>query len=116
MRRALEYSSIFDLPIIDHCEDPSLSHDAVMHEGWVSTRLGLRGASAAREETMIEVLEEAVGARLIRRGEDPFTYVPFDERTGTEIRESLGDRAQRLRSQVEGASRRVFETAPHADA
>ena len=41
MRRALEYASIFGLPIIDHCEDPSLSHDAVMHEGWVSTRLGL---------------------------------------------------------------------------
>src|SRR2546421_2249146 len=31
MRRALEYSSIFGLPIIDHCEDPSLSNDAVMH-------------------------------------------------------------------------------------
>ena len=53
MRRALEYSSIFGLPIIDHCEDPSLSRDAVMHEGWVSTRLGLRGAAPASEETMI---------------------------------------------------------------
>ncbi len=44
MRRALEYASIFDLPIIDHCEDKSLTKDAVMHEGWVSTRLGLHGA------------------------------------------------------------------------
>ncbi len=49
MRRALEYASTFGLPIIDHCEDPSLAHDAVMNESWVSTRLGLRGAPAAAE-------------------------------------------------------------------
>ena len=42
--RALEYAINFDLPIIDHCEDKSLAKDAVMHEGWVATRLGLRGA------------------------------------------------------------------------
>jgi dihydroorotase len=53
MRRALEYASTFDLPIIDHCEDPSLARDAVMHEGWVSTRLGLRGAPAAAEEAAV---------------------------------------------------------------
>jgi dihydroorotase len=53
MRRALEYASAFELPIIDHCEDPSLSRDAVMNESWVSTRLGLRGAPAAAEETAV---------------------------------------------------------------
>ena len=40
----------FDLPIIDHCEDQSLAHDAVMHEGWVSTRLGLRAVASAAED------------------------------------------------------------------
>ncbi|MHB8376238.1 MAG: dihydroorotase [Dehalococcoidia bacterium] len=54
MRRALEYASAFGLPVIDHCEEPSLSHDAVMHEGWVATRLGLRGAPAAAESSMVE--------------------------------------------------------------
>lgn len=62
MRRALEYASTFGLPIIDHCEDPSLAHDAVMNESWVSTRLGLRGAPAAAEGAAVArdiVLAEA---------------------------------------------------------
>ena len=52
MRRALEYASTFDLPIIDHCEDPQLA-GGVMHEGWVSTRLGLKGIPSASEENMV---------------------------------------------------------------
>jgi len=52
MRHALEYASAFDLPIIDHCEDPQLA-GGVMHEGWVSSRLGLKGIPAASEESMI---------------------------------------------------------------
>ena len=47
MRRALEYASTFGLPIIDHCEDPQLA-GGVMHEGWVSTRLGLKGIPRPR--------------------------------------------------------------------
>jgi dihydroorotase len=53
MRRALEYAGAFDLPIIDHCEEPSLARDAVMHEGWVAARLGLHGAPAAAEESSV---------------------------------------------------------------
>jgi dihydroorotase len=53
MRRALEYSRVLGLPIIDHCEDPSLAKDGVMHEGWVATRLGLRGQPAAAEEAAV---------------------------------------------------------------
>ena len=53
MRRALEYASALGLAIIDHCEDPALSKDGVMHEGWVATRLGLRGAPAASEEAAV---------------------------------------------------------------
>jgi dihydroorotase len=67
MRRALEYAGAFGLPVIDHCEDPSLAKDAVMNEGWVSTRLGLRGAPAAAEEAMVQrdiALAEVTGARL----------------------------------------------------
>jgi dihydroorotase len=52
MRRALEYAGMLATPIIDHCEDPALA-GGVMHEGWVSTRLGLRGVPAAAEETMV---------------------------------------------------------------
>ncbi|MEX0801272.1 MAG: dihydroorotase [Dehalococcoidia bacterium] len=52
MRRALEYASMLGLPVIDHCEDPSLA-GGVMHEGWVATRLGLEGVPAAAEESMV---------------------------------------------------------------
>jgi dihydroorotase len=52
MRRALEYAGMLATPVIDHCEDPALS-GGVMHEGWVATRLGLRGIPAAAEETMV---------------------------------------------------------------
>jgi hypothetical protein len=62
------------------------------------------------EETMAEVLEETVRAKLVRRGPDPFTYVPSDEETGAAIREGLGpERLARLRSQIAGASIRVLE-------
>jgi dihydroorotase len=53
MRRALEYSQALGLPIIDHCEEPSLTKEGVMHEGWVATRLGLRGQPAAAEEAAV---------------------------------------------------------------
>jgi dihydroorotase len=52
MRHALEYASAFDLPVIDHCEDLQLA-GGVMHEGWVSTRLGLKGIPSASEENMV---------------------------------------------------------------
>jgi dihydroorotase len=52
MRRALEYANGFDRPVIDHCEDPQLA-GGVMHEGYVSSRLGLKGIPAASEEGMV---------------------------------------------------------------
>jgi dihydroorotase len=52
-RRALEYSQMFDMPVIQHCEDLHLSKGGVMHEGVYSTRLGLKGIPAAAEETMV---------------------------------------------------------------
>jgi len=53
MRHALDYASAFGLPVIDHCEEPSLSKTAVMHEGWVSNVLGLPGQPAAAEEILV---------------------------------------------------------------
>ena len=53
MRRALEYSRIFDVPIIAHCEDLNLSEGRVMNEGFVSTILGLKGIPKAAEEVMV---------------------------------------------------------------
>ena len=53
MRRALEYAKMFDLPVMDHCQDYSLVTDGVMHEGYWSTALGLRGWPAAGEEMIV---------------------------------------------------------------
>jgi dihydroorotase len=52
-RRALEYAQMFDMPVIQHCEDLHLSKGGVMHEGMYSTRLGLKGIPAAAEETIV---------------------------------------------------------------
>ena len=43
MRRALEYAGMFGMPVIEHCEDPSLKGDGVAHEGFHAATLGLRG-------------------------------------------------------------------------
>lgn len=67
MRRAMEYSKIFDLLIISHCEDSSLSENGVMNEGIVSTELGLRGIPRAAEDVMTGrdiALAELTGCRL----------------------------------------------------
>jgi dihydroorotase len=53
MRRALEYARYYDLKVICHCEDTTLSGGGVMHEGSVSTRIGLPGIPSASEEIMI---------------------------------------------------------------
>jgi len=54
MRRALEYARAFDLTVVDHCEEPTLSERASMNEGPVSTVLGLRGAPGAAEAIVVE--------------------------------------------------------------
>jgi dihydroorotase len=67
MRHALDYASAFGLPVIDHCEEPSLSKAAVMHEGWVSNVLGLPGQPAAAEEILVArdlLLAELTGSHV----------------------------------------------------
>jgi dihydroorotase len=67
MRTALEYARTFGIPVADHCEEPTLSAGGVMHEGTVSTRLGLKGVPAAAEEIMVArdlLLAELTGGHV----------------------------------------------------
>jgi len=52
MRRALEYAGMFKMPVIEHCEDPSLKADGVAHEGFQASTLGLRGMPGEAESIM----------------------------------------------------------------
>ncbi len=54
MRRALEYAGMLGLPIVNHCEDPSLKGDGVAHEGYHASALGLRGIPGVAESLMVE--------------------------------------------------------------
>lgn len=64
MRRAMEYARGFDLTVVDHCQDQSLSAGGVMHEGRWSMILGLRGMPAAAED--VDVVRDCVLAKLTR--------------------------------------------------
>jgi dihydroorotase len=64
MRRALEYARGFDLTVVDHCQDQSLSAGGVMHEGRWSMILGLRGMPAAAED--VDVVRDCVLAKLTK--------------------------------------------------
>lgn len=67
MRLALQYAQSFDIPVLAHCEDAELARGGVMHEGVISTRLGLRGKPAVAEEIGVArdlALAEVTGGRL----------------------------------------------------
>jgi dihydroorotase len=67
MRMALEYAKTFGIPVADHCEDPTLAAGGSMHEGIISTRLGLKGIPAAAEEIMVArdiLLAELTGGHV----------------------------------------------------
>lgn len=67
MRRAVEYATLHHLPIMDHCQDGSLTENAVMHEGEVSLKLGLKGWPRAAEDIIVArniILSELTGARI----------------------------------------------------
>lgn len=67
MRTALEYAQAFGIPVADHCEEPSLAKGGAMHDGVVSTRLGLKGIPAAAEEIMVArdvILSELTGGHV----------------------------------------------------
>ena len=62
MRTALEYARTFKIPVIDHCEEPTLSAGGAMNEGIVSAQLGLKGIPSEAEEIM--VIRDILLARL----------------------------------------------------
>ena len=67
MRRAVEYAKMFDLPVLDHCQDDALTEKAVMNEGNVSTRLGLKGWPHAAEDIIVArniILSHYTGAHI----------------------------------------------------
>jgi dihydroorotase len=64
MRRALEYAGMFDLPVIEHCEEQTLKSDGVAHEGFQASALGLRGIPGEAESIM--ALRDIALAELTR--------------------------------------------------
>src|SRR5687767_2823010 len=67
LRRALEYAGMFGMPVIEHCEDPTLKGDGVAHEGFHASSLGLRGIPGAAEALGVErgiLLAELTGSRF----------------------------------------------------
>ena len=67
MRRAVEYAKMFDLTVLDHCQDDSMTDKAVMNEGVVSTRLGLKGWPHAAEDIIVArniILSTYTGAHI----------------------------------------------------
>ena len=67
MRRAMQYARMLGMPIISHCEDRDLSSGGSMHEGYMSTVLGLKGIPASAEEVMVAreiLLAEETGCRV----------------------------------------------------
>lgn len=67
MRRACEYARMFDIPVMDHCQDYGLVTDGVMNEGYWSTSLGLRGWPSAGEDLIVArniLLAEQTGTHI----------------------------------------------------
>lgn len=67
MRRALEYAGMWKMPVIDHCEDLDLAENGVMHEGYYSTLLGLKGIPGISEDVMVQrnvLLASATGQHV----------------------------------------------------
>ena len=98
MRRAMEYATMFGIPVIDHCEDPSLKGDGVAHEGAVSGILGLKGIPGAAESIMVE------------------RNISVAEMTGGHFHVAHMSARQSLRAVREGKSRGIrvtCEVAPH---
>jgi dihydroorotase len=98
MRRAMEYATMFGIPVIDHCEDPSLKGDGVAHEGAVSGILGLKGIPGAAESIMVE------------------RNISVAEMTGGHFHVAHMSARQSLRAVREGKARGIrvtCEVAPH---
>jgi dihydroorotase len=99
MRRALEYASMLGVPIIDHCEEPTLKGDGVAHEGYRAAAMGLRGIPGVAESIMVE------------------RDIALAELTGGAFHVAHMSARQSLRAvrdaKMRGGSRVTCEVAPH---
>jgi dihydroorotase len=66
MKQVLEYASMYDVPVIQHAEEPSLSRGGCMNEGFISTRLGMTGIPSIAEEVM--VARDLEIAKYVKKG------------------------------------------------
>ena len=107
MRRALEYSAMFNVPILDHCEDTHLAHGGVMHEGDVSMRLGLKGIPAIAESVQV-----ARDAELVMTTGGHMHIMHVSKRESVEV---LRRAKAQMAAQSNGASRGrlTSEVTPH---
>ncbi|MBN2068611.1 MAG: dihydroorotase [Opitutales bacterium] len=67
MRRAAEYATMFDLPLMDHCQDSSMTEGSVMNEGLMSLKLGLKGWPSAAEDIIVSrnvIISRQTGAKI----------------------------------------------------
>lgn len=67
LKRAMEYAKTCDMLLMSHCETDDLSEGGAMHEGWISTQLGLPGIPASSEDLAVYkniLLAEETGTRL----------------------------------------------------
>src|SRR5688572_31075283 len=111
LRRAMEYAGMFDMPVVEHCEDQTLKGDGVAHEGYHAAALGLRGIPGACEALGAErgiLMSELTGSafhvahmsaraslRSVRKGKEagirvtcevaPHHFTLTDEALGTPI-------------------------------
>ena len=114
-----EYAQLFDLPVIQHCEDLNLSKGGVMHEGVYSARLGLKGIPSAAEDTMVSrdlILAEADRRKISRRASrargEPWKWCARRKRRGLKITAEVtphhftltGCRRRRIRHECEDES------------
>ncbi len=73
----------------------------------------LRHLMRMSEEAMVAALEEAVGARLVRRGDGPSSYVSWSGALAAEIAGGMpAGRVERMRRQIASAAERVFDSDP----
>lgn len=98
MRRALEYAGMFGMPVLEHCEDPSLKGEGVAHEGYHASALGLRGIPSVAESIIVQ------------------RDISLAELTGTPVHICHTSAAASLRAVREGKQRGAkvtCEVAPH---
>ena len=119
MRRALEYAGMLGVPVIDHCEDPSLKGDGVAHEGYHASALGLRGIPGRRRVDHGRARRVAGRADRRARAHRPHERAPVAarraRRQGTRRARDLRGRAASFHADRRGARRSGQVRHQHQD-